>query len=757
MSFAAALPPAAPGDAALEALDDPIELARFTRWRALPDGRREATSHWRLSGMHCAACAGLIEAALQRVEGVLDAQVSAVSERAEVRWDPGRTSATAMLRAIRAAGYDAVPDQGADAHALRRDEHRRSLWRLFVAGFCMMQVMMVATPLYFAAPGEMEADQRHLLQWAAWLLSLPVLLFAAGPFFRGAWRSVRERRIGMDVPVALGIAVTFVASSGATFAPGGVFGHEVYFDSLTMFVFFLLFGRHLELAARQRVAASLEGALARLPDAVQRLDADGATATVAIGRLRPGDHVRVLAGQAVPADGVLLEGATAADEALLTGESVPVDKGVGDLLVAGSLNLRAPVVMRVDRLGADTRYEGIVALMRGALTQRPRLVQQADRLAGPFLWAVLALALAGAAAWAFVDPSRSVWVAVSVLIVTCPCALSLAAPSALLGAAGALARRGVLLRRLEAIEALANVDLVLFDKTGTLTQERVALVATQAIEPGVDVATWRARAATLAALSDHPLSRALARAAGEAVPPVWTAVREHPGQGLEACLPDGRSVRLGRRAWAGEGAGAGPAPGSAVWLGVDGRLLLRFDFAEALRDDAEAVLARLRADGVRIGLLSGDLPQRVAPLAERLQITEVHAAMTPESKLAVVAQAQAAGEVVAMVGDGLNDAPVLARADVSFAFAHGAAVAQSGADAVLLGSGLEAIAQARVLARRTLRVIRQNLAWAAAYNLTCIPLALAGWLPPWAAGLGMAASSLFVVLNAARLLREPRS
>lgn len=755
MSIAAALPSARSGDAALDALDDPIELARFTHWQALSDGRREGTSHWRLSGMHCAACAGIIESALHRVDGVLEARVSAASERAEVRWDPERTSAAALLKSIRGAGYDAVPDHGADAHALRRAENRRSLWRLFVAGFCMMQVMMVATPLYFAGPGDIAPDQVYLLQWAAWLLSLPVLFFSAGPFFRGAWRSLRERRIGMDVPVALGIAVTFVASSGATFAPGGIFGHEVYFDSLTMFVFFLLFGRHLELAARHRVASSLEGAFARLPDAVQRLDADGRAETVAVGRLRAGDHVRVLAGQAFPADGVLLEGRTAADEALLTGESEPVAKRAGDGLVAGSLNLSAPVVMRVDRLGADTRYEGIVALMRGALTQRPPLVQQADRFAGPFLWAVLGLALIGAVAWSFIDPARSVWVAVSVLIVTCPCALSLAAPSALLGAAGALARRGVLLRRLEAVEALATVDLVLFDKTGTLTQERVELVATQALQPGTDVAAWTARAASLASLSGHPLSRALAQAGGEVPTIAWQAVREAAGQGLEARSPDGALVRLGRRSWAGD-AGTSDDDPSGVWLGVDGRPLLRFEFAEALRPDAADALDRLRAEGVHIGLLSGDVPQRVATLATRLRITDVNAAMTPESKLEVVAKAQREGRIVAMVGDGLNDAPVLARADVSFAFAHGAAVAQSGADAVLLGQGLAPVAQARALAIRTVRVIRQNLRWAVAYNMVCIPLALVGWLPPWAAGIGMASSSLLVVLNAARLLREPR-
>jgi len=302
-----------------------------------------------------------------------------------------------------------------------------------------------------------------LLQWASWVLSLPVMLFSAGPFFSGAWRSLRQRRLGMDVPVALGIAVTFIASSGATFDPGGHFGHEVYFDSLTMFVFFLLGGRYLELRARHRVALALEAGTARLPDSVQRVRDDGSTDVVAVARLAAGDRVRVPAGQAFPADGVLLEGRTLADEALLTGESAPVPKQDGDEVVAGSLNLRSPVLMQVLRLGEDTRQAGIVALMRSALTQRPRLVQQAERLAGPFLWTVLALAAGAAAVWSIVDPSRAVWVAVSVLIVTCPCALSLAAPSALLAATGALARRGVLLQRIEALEGLAGVDTVVFD------------------------------------------------------------------------------------------------------------------------------------------------------------------------------------------------------------------------------------------------------------------------------------------------------
>ncbi|MDH5537871.1 MAG: cation-translocating P-type ATPase [Rhizobacter sp.] len=752
----------------LAALDDPQEQGLFTRWLQAADGERVAVSQFQLSGLTCAACAGIIEDALLKVPGVQDARVSAASEHAEVRWNPRQTRPSVLVEAIEQAGYRAVPDAAAPARLLRQAEHRLALWRLFVAGFCMMQVMMVAVPVYFAAPGEIAPDLLKLLNWAGWLLSLPVLLFSARPFFQSAWQRLRQRRIGMDVPVSLGILVTFVASSAATFEPGGLFGHEVYFDSLTMFVFFLLGGRTLELRARHRVADSLERALSRLPESVQRVDADGQVSVVGVRQLRAGDRVRVLAGQAFPADGVLLDGQTEADEALLTGESRPLVKQAGDALVAGSLNLLAPVLMRVERIGADTRYEGIVALMRSALMQRPAGVRLTDRLAGPFLWAVLALAALAAAAWSVIDPSRAVWVAVSVLIVTCPCAISLAAPSALLAATGTLARRGVLLQRLEALEALAKADTLFVDKTGTLTEDRLELHATRllpaALLAGVSEAALQAQAAALAALSAHPMAGALAETFGAALPGAvpWREVAEHAGSGLQARAGDGRVFRLGSRRWVEAGvrqsdrAGAGDASdGAALWFGPVGEAWAAFDLAEKLRPDTAAALDRLRASGLDVVLLSGDRPDQVQALAERVGIDDVRGGATPEAKLAAVAQAQAAGRVVAMVGDGLNDAPVLARADVSFAFAHGAAVTQSHADAIVLGSRIGDVADAFALARRTVRVVRQNLAWAALYNAACIPLALVGWLPPWAAGLGMAGSSVLVVLNSLRLAQAP--
>ncbi|MCL4738498.1 MAG: cation-translocating P-type ATPase [Burkholderiaceae bacterium] len=796
----------APARAEAGILDDPLELARFTRFSETADGRRSAESTLRIAGITCAACSGILEAALGRVDGVLEARVSAAAERAQVRWDPARTRPSALLAAIRGAGYDAVPDAAAPARELRRAEQRRMLWRLFVAWFCMMQVMMMATPSYVAAPGELADDLRRLLAWGGWVLTLPVMVFSAGSVFGGAWRALRQRRIGMDVPVALALAVAFVASTGAVFDPGGVFGHEVYFDSVTMFVAFLLGARWLEMRARHRAHETLESALAAMPPTALRETAAGGVERVSVQRLAPGDTVRVPLGESFPADGVLLEGATRADEALLSGESTPVDKPAGAPLVAGSGNLGAAVRMRVERVGADTRYERIVAMMRDAMTQRPASARLADRWAAPFLWAVLLLAAGSAAAWSLIDPARALAVAVAVLIVTCPCALSLAAPATLVAVAGGLARRGVLVQRLDAIEQFARVQQLFVDKTGTLTEDRLQLAAVRlAPDPSADGAAGPApdeapdsrsggsadaaidarqalcAAAALARWSTHPVARAIAdadadeeraqAAAGAARTPATAAaraaadagtmheVRETAGVGIEGMDARGRRWQLGDPARLAAAAGA---VWDLRWAGAarsllvcDGRPLAAFELDEVLRPAAAEALRALGDEGVGLTLLSGDDPARVQALATRLGLHDAVGAARPEDKLEAVAAAQREGRFTAMVGDGVNDAPVLARADVSLAMGQGALVARAQADAVVVGGRWEAIVDLRRSARRAVRIVRQNFAWAALYNACGIPLAMAGWLPPWAAGLGMAASSLLVVGNALRAGASP--
>jgi Cu2+-exporting ATPase len=760
MSSIATTAHAGPGlESDASVLDDPLEQQRFTRWSVDRDGRRMAESTLCLSGMYCAACAGIIERALVGVEGVSEARVSAAGQRAAVRWDPLKTRPSMLVEAIRRAGYDAAPDAAAPARELRRAESRQALWRLFVATFCMMQVMMLASPSYLAGPGELTPDLAQLLNWGSWVLSLPVLVFSAGPFFGGMWRSLRERRISMDVPVALGVLVTFVASTGATFDPGGLFGTEVYFDSMTMFVSFLLAGRFLELHARQRAAQALEGALDRMPQQALRLLADDRSEQVSVQRLAPGDRVRVPLGQAFPADGALIDGRTQVDEALLTGESTPVPKHPGDALVAGSVNLGVPVTMRVERVGADTRHEAIVTLMREAMSQRPSLARVADRWAGPFLWGVIGLTALAAALWSVIDPARAVWVAVSVLIVTCPCALSLAVPAVLVSAAGGLARRGVLVQRLDALEAMAQLHRLFIDKTGTLTT-RVMQLQQVHVPSANDALDSRdaalAVAASLASWSTHPLSVALAAAGTRGAPWAWSEVEEVTGRGLRALDPRGVSWRLGSQEWAGRGAAAAAPHDTAaaqVWLVSDDGTCACFGFDETLRDGAAEAMATLRAQGYQLTLLSGDSPERAQRLASQLRLHAAVGGATPQDKLDEVARAQAAGERVAMIGDGVNDAPVLARADVSLAMGQGALVARAQADAVLAANRPMDIVHTLGVARRAMRIVRQNLVWALFYNLACVPLALLGYLPPWAAGLGMASSSALVILNASRAAR----
>lgn len=755
----------APTDASvapIEALlDDPAE------WPAFGQPLDEA-GRWRsqvgVEGMHCATCAFTLESALQAVPGVELVEVNAASRRASVVWRAGQALPSQWFAAARAAGYRLSPlgDEGARARRLR--EGRHALWRWLVAGLCMMQVMMYAVPGYIAQPGDITPDMVQLLRWASWVLSLPVVLFACGPFFRGAWRDLRHGRIGMDTPVALGIAITFAVSSAATFDASGLFGHEVYFDSLTMFVFFLLTGRWLEQKLRERTAGALEAVLARLPDSVERQRPDGRFEPVAVRRLRVGDVLRVRPGEAFPADGTLIEGDTDADEALLTGESRAVPKRSGDAVYAGSFNLSATVCLRVQRLGAQTRFGEILALMESAALRKPRLARLADRVARPFLAAVLLAALGAALWWWPHDPGHALMVAAAVLIVTCPCALSLATPAAMLASAGALAQRGVLAVRLQGLESLAGIDTVIFDKTGTLTQGLPVLERVYS-RRGVPPGDALAMAAALARHSLHPVARALLQTQatrGTAVDWVASEAVEQVGQGVQARLspartsrPASRAMRLGSADFC--GAAALDHAGMQVHLADEAGWLASFALAEALRPDAAAAVAALRQAGVDVQLLSGDRNRAVQAVAQAAGIAQARAECTPQDKLAHVQQLQAGGHRVAMVGDGLNDGPVIARADVSFAFGRAVPLAQARADFIVLSDAVGAVGQTLAQARATMRIVRQNLAWAAGYNALCVPLALLGWLPAWLAGLGMAASSLVVVVNAARLGRPGRT
>ncbi|RYZ00874.1 MAG: cation-translocating P-type ATPase, partial [Comamonadaceae bacterium] len=718
-----------------------------------------------VEGMHCAACASTVEAVLSRVPGVLEARVNAASGRAQVVWLPARVSPSRWFDAASAAGYTLVPAGDTAARDRRAKAGRQALWRWLVAGFCMMQVMMYAYPAYIARPGEMTADATQLMRWASWVLSLPVLLFSCRPFFASAWRDLRLLRIGMDLPVSLGMLITFGVSSAATFDPAGVLGGEVYFDSFTMFVFFLLTGRWLEARLGDRTAGALEALMNRMPDSVERLGDDGAFVRVAVRRLAAGDVVRVLPGEAFPGDGTIVEGHTSTDEALLSGESQPVPKAPGCAVLAGSHNLTAAVQVRIGAVGATTRFAQIVALMERASLDKPRLALLADRIARPFLLVVLVAAACALLFWWSVDPGKALMAAVAVLIVTCPCALSLATPAAMLASAGALARRGVLTGRLQALEALAGIDTVVFDKTGTLTDDTPKLARVycrQGVKPGDALEL----AAALGARSLHPVGRALVAAwqAQSRALPLWEAlqVSEHGGQGVEGrlvrkdnLLAAARVVQLGSAKFCGVEALA--VDSAQVHLADEAGWIASFVLEEQLRSDAAAAIAELQGRGIAVHLLSGDRQRAARSIAHRAGIPLARGDCQPEDKLLALRSLQAQGHRVAMVGDGLNDGPALASADASFAFGSAVPLSRARADFIVPGIALSSIPRAIVQAQRTLRVVRQNLWWAAGYNALCVPLALAGWLPAWLAGIGMAASSLVVVGNAARLARERSS
>ncbi|MDD3529289.1 MAG: heavy metal translocating P-type ATPase [Gallionellaceae bacterium] len=699
-----------------------------------------------LEGIVCAACVWLNERHLRQLPGVLSADINFSTHRARVRWDNSRIQLSQILHAVQEIGYLAYPFDPGRQEELFRKERETAIRRLAIAGLGMMQVMMYAIPVYLAEEGTMGLDIQALMRFASLILTTPVVFYSAWPFFQGAWRDLKLRRAGMDVPVALGVGLAYAASIYGSLVSSA----DVYFDSVTMFVFFLLTGRFLEMNARKRSAEAAESLVKLIPAATTKLPGWPATRDeelVAAVKLTPGDHVLVGPGDSFPADGSVVEGESSVDESLLTGESHPVGKHVDSTVIGGTINLSSPLVVRVDKIGADTVLSGIVRLLDRALAEKPRLAMIADRVASWFVLVLLLVAVAVAGAWYLVDASRSFWITVSVLVVSCPCALALATPAALTAALGRLTRLGLLSTRGHALETLAHATDFVFDKTGTLTTGEFRLIET------VVVRGERGRALALAAALEqgatHPVAAAIREAAG-ATAEAASQLRYRPGQGV-AGLVGGRAYRLGTPAFVGAEASLHDPGTTVVGLADDDGPIAWFGLGDEVRPQAAELVARLRAMGLRLHLFSGDRPENVEALAARLGIEHARGGMLPEDKLDAVKALQAAGAVVAMTGDGVNDAPVLAQAQVSVAIDQGAEAAQAAADMVLLSSELARLADGVGAARKTQAIIRQNLAWSVIYNVIAIPAAALGHVTPWMAGIGMSLSSLLVVLNAMRL------
>jgi len=706
------------------------------------DGSRRA--QLLLQGVRCAACTWLIENSLGRQPGVRSISVDPLTTRASLHWEPGTVALSELLAQLACLGYMPLPytEDAGDRAAV--EERRAALKRLIIAGLGMMQVMSFAVALYAGAWRDAEIEE--FLRLISLVVATPVVFYAGAPFFRGAWQRLRAGSLSMDVPVAIAIGGAWAASVWNTFVGQG----EVYFDSATMFVFFLSSARFLEMAGRHR-ALSLTGALARhLPRVATRVR-DGQAEEVGAMELLSGDRVRVAPGGTVPADGRLVSAGGEFDESLLTGESTPVVHRQGDPVVAGSLNGRDAIEFDVTHVGADTVMAQIASLVGDAQAEKPQLVATADRVASYFVAAVLIAAALTGVAWWSIAPERAFEVVLSVLVVTCPCALALATPAAFTVATSALARRGFMLRRAGALQVLAQISDVVFDKTGTLTADeigidRVELLGSLREDQVLEIA------AALEARSEHPLARAFRHLTADLPTQNVQAV---PGSGLQGEV-DGLEWRIGTRRFAGgNSVDDADEDGSArrVYLGHANGLVAAIQLTETPRVGAREALAAMREAGLELHVASGDRRGPVQALAARLGIPHWRAGQQPADKLAYVRELQASGRRVAMLGDGINDSPVLAGADVSIAMGSGTSLAQHSADCVLMSGSLEPLAEAVGKARATMQVVRQNLAWAIVYNLVALPLAATGMLAPWMAALGMSASSLLVTLNALRLGR----
>jgi P-type Cu2+ transporter len=704
-----------------------------------------------IEGISCAACGWLIEKHLRGVPGVAEAHLNLSNHRLQVRWSDSQLPLSQLLAELRRIGYAGHPWQADQAAARLAAENRRSMRELGVAGLLWMQVMMATMATWPEFNIDLSPELDKILRWTSLFLTTPIVFYCCGQFFRGALRDLRTRHLTMDVSVSLAIGGAYVAGIWSTVTGQG----ELYFDAVGMFALFLLAGRYLERRARERTAAATAQLVKLLPASCLRLDQGGQSRRVLLSELQTGERVLVQPGALIPADGRVLAGQSSVDESLLTGEYLPQPRSVGDSVTAGTLNVEGPLTIEVQALGDATRLSAIVRLLERAQSEKPRLAEIADRVAQWFLLFILIAAALVGLAWWQIDAERAFWVVLSLLVATCPCALALATPTALTTATGSLHKLGMLLTRGHVLEGLNQIDTLVLDKTGTLTEGRLTLRAIQPLRE-LDQDACLALAAALENRSEHPIARAFGQA-----PRAAESVDSHPGQGLQGRV-DGRLLRIGEANFVCALSGqAVPSitgeHGQWLLLGDERGPLAWFVLDDRLREDAPELIAAARARGWQIHLLSGDSSPMVGEVARQLGIEDARGGLTPDAKLAVLKQLHGAGRRVLMLGDGVNDVPVLAAADISVAMGSASDLAKTSADAVLLSNRLGSLVQGLTLAKRTRRIIVENLTWATLYNGLVLPFAALGWITPIWAAVGMSLSSLLVVLNALRLSRTPNT
>lgn len=721
-----------------------------------------------IEGITCAACIWLLEKHLSQLQGVVQASVNLTTHRAFIQFQPEQVKLSEIMQHIAYIGYLPHPFSMDKQQQLAQQEYRKSIRRLAIAGIGTMQVMMYAIALYAGALQGMEDSYRDFIRWVSFLLATPVVFYAAQPFFKAAWRDVKARHLSMDFPVATAIGAAYTASTWAMLTGTG----EVYFDSVCMFTFFLLVSRFLEMRARHHTTQHGSGLLKLLPDKATRVDS-GQEQTIAAIEVKKGYTLRIKPGEPIPADGVITQGRTTCNEAMLTGEYLPVTKQVNDTVLAGTINVEHAIDIQVTATGQTTRLAHIVSLLEQAQQQKPLIAQLADRVASHFVSAVILIAIGVYSYWSQHTPDDAFWITLAVLVVTCPCALSLATPTALTAATGKLYQQGILITGSRVLESLTHVNHIVFDKTGTLTEGRLTLEQVIPTSKTLSADAILDYVAALEAHSEHPIAKTFA----ERTTPIRAQnVTNHPGYGIEGsiaypltnmhrkCIETQaeQRYRVGKPAficsWLNIPLLEPPEP-TGQWLLFASRkeVLGWIKLADTLRPDSAHTISGLHQQNMQLSLLSGDQPLVVKRVAESLSISSWQANMTPEDKLAQLKTLQKQGKNVLMVGDGINDVPVLAAANVSASLGCGSDLAKNTSDIVLLNNQFSSLLTVFDTAKQTRNTIRANLIWALSYNIVALPLAACGIIQPWMAAIGMASSSLLVVANALRLTRTTNS
>ena len=703
-----------------------------------------------LEGIVCAACFWLNENYISSLPGVIEFRVNYSTHRAQLKWHNDEINLSKVLKSVESIGYHAHPFDPSRQESLHKKEKQIAVRRLLVAGLGMMQVMMVAIALY-AGVGGMDADIREFLRWVSLGFAIPVIFYSAQPFFKSAWRDLKRKQLGMDVPVSLAMGSAFLASFWSTVTGVG----EVYYDSVTMFVFFLLSGRYLELIARHKAGRAAEELVKLVPATATRIKADGEHEVVTTSELEKNDHVLVKPGEVIPADGCVIDGISSVDESLLTGESLPRGKKLSDTVVGGTVNIESPLTVNVTSVGEDSFLSSVMRLLDRATSEKPSLTRAVDKIAGWFIAVLLVIATSVAIYWAGQDPQHAFQITLSVLVVTCPCALSLATPAALTAATGRLTEIGLLTTRGHALETLAATTHIIFDKTGTLTYGQLEAEKITLLQDRMTDSELRALVSSVEKDSEHPIARALGNLSDKKLD-VESVIAE-PGMGIEAVYKN-KKVRIGKPHYVLEITHQDQPEfdidsdvKSTVFVADEDGLLAMINIQDQLRNEAGITINALKKLGLKIVLLSGDQQSVVDHVGKELEIDDVKGECLPDDKLKYMQKLQQQGHIVAMVGDGVNDAPVLAASQVSLAMGSGTQLAHASADMVLLSENLKHLVTGVEMSRQTLRIIRQNFAWAIGYNLLAVPLAVMGLIAPWMAAIGMSLSSLVVVLNALRL------